>query len=47
MNKFYNEKAKLVKAEKDAKIATLEQALNTLGVETEETETEEVTADEK
>lgn len=40
---YYTEKALLVKAEQEAKIATLERALNTLGVETEETETEEVT----
>lgn len=41
---YYTEKAKLVKAEQEAKIAMLEEALNIVGVETEE---EEVTADEE
>lgn len=41
---YYTEKATLVKAEQEAKIAMLEEALNIVGVETEE-EAEEVTAD--
>ena len=40
---YYTEKALLVKAEQEAKIAMLEEALNIVGVET----AEEVTADEE
>lgn len=40
---YYTEKALLVKAEQEAKIAMLEEALGIVGVETEE----EVTADEE
>ena len=35
---YYTEKALQVKAEMDAKLATLEEALNIVGVQTEETE---------
>lgn len=35
---YYTEKALQVKAENDAKIAMLEEALNIVGVETKETE---------
>ena len=42
---YYTEKALLVKAEQEAKIAMLEEALNIVGVETEEEAEEEVTAD--
>lgn len=44
---YYTEKALLVKAEQEAKIAMLEEALNIVGVETEEEAEEEVTADEE
>lgn len=40
---YYTEKALLVKAEQEAKIAMLQEALGIVGVETEE----EVTADEE
>ena len=40
---YYTEKAKQVKAENKARIAALEEALNIVGVQTEETE---VTTDE-
>ena len=38
---YYTDKAKAVKEENDAKIATLEEALGILGVNTEEVPTDE------
>ena len=38
---YYTEKALQVKAENDARIAALEEALNIVGVQTEETEVTE------